>query len=97
MQLSIYPSIKIYVLCAHKNGLIETVLNHNICFDWEIFKNIFKYASLPRSVHIFHRARTFKIEIIFLSINLNMCLGAQKNRLIERVLLSTHNICFVEK
>ena len=23
-----------------------------------------------------------------------MCLGAQKNRLIETVLLSTHNICF---
>ena len=36
-----------------------------------------------------------KILIIFLPINLNMCLGAQKNRLNETVLLSTHNICFV--
>ena len=35
-----------------------------------------------------------KISIIFLPINLNMCFGAQKNRLIETVLLITHNICF---
>ena len=35
-----------------------------------------------------------KIIIILLSICLNMCFGAQKNRLIETVLLSTHNICF---
>ena len=27
-------------------------------------------------------------------LNLNMVLGAQKNRLIETVLLNTHNICF---
>ena len=35
-----------------------------------------------------------KIAFIFLSISLNMCFGAQKNRLNETVLLSTHNICF---
>ena len=35
-----------------------------------------------------------KILIIFLTINLSICFGAQKNRLIETVLLSTHNICF---
>ena len=35
-----------------------------------------------------------KFAFIFLPIILNMCLGAQKNRLIETVLLSTHNICF---
>ena len=35
-----------------------------------------------------------KIVIIFLPISLNICFGAQKNRLIETVLLSTHNICF---
>ena len=35
-----------------------------------------------------------KIAIIFLSISLNCVLGAQKNRLIETVLLNTHNICF---
>ena len=34
-----------------------------------------------------------KIVIIFQSISLNMCLGAQD----ETVLLSTHNICLVEK
>ena len=38
-----------------------------------------------------------KIVNIFLPINLNVCLGAQKNRLIETVLLSTHNICVDEK
>ena len=35
-----------------------------------------------------------KIVIIFLSISLNMFLGAQKNCLIAMVLLSTHNVCF---
>ena len=35
-----------------------------------------------------------KIVINFLPINLNMFLGAQKNCLIETVLLSTHNTCF---
>ena len=28
---------------------------------------------------------------------ISICFGAQKNRLIETVLLSTHNICLVEK
>ena len=35
--------------------------------------------------------------IIFLPISLNICFGAQKNRLIDTVLLSIHNICLVEK
>ena len=35
-----------------------------------------------------------KIAFIVLPINLNKCFGAQKNRLIETVLLSTHNTCF---
>ena len=35
-----------------------------------------------------------KIVIIFLFISLTCVLGAQKNRLIETVLLSTHNIYF---
>ena len=35
-----------------------------------------------------------KIENIFLPIILAYVLGAQKNRLIETVLLSTNNICF---
>ena len=35
-----------------------------------------------------------KIVNIFLPINLTYVLGAQKNRLIETVLLSTHNMCF---
>ena len=35
-----------------------------------------------------------KIVNIFLPIKFNICFGGQKNRLIETVLLSTHNICF---
>ena len=35
-----------------------------------------------------------KIVNIFLPINFNICFGCSKNRLIETVLLSTHNICF---
>ena len=31
---------------------------------------------------------------VFLSISLNICFGAQLNRLIETVLFSTRNICF---
>ena len=30
----------------------------------------------------------------FLFISLNICFGCSKNRLIETVLLSTHNICY---
>ena len=36
-----------------------------------------------------------KLLINFLPINLNMCFGAQGDRLVETVLLSTHTICFV--
>ena len=35
-----------------------------------------------------------KIVNIFFPISFNICFGAQKNRLIETVLLSTHSICF---
>ena len=38
-----------------------------------------------------------KIVDIFLPPAFSMCLGAQKNRLIETVLLSTHTICWYEK
>ena len=35
-----------------------------------------------------------KIVNIFLPIIFRICFGAQKNHLIDMVLLSTHNICF---
>ena len=41
--------------------------------------------------HYFER----KLVNIFLPIGLTYVLGAQKNRLNERVILSIHNICFV--
>ena len=44
------------------------------------------YTGLEK--HIF----STEIVIIFLPILLSICLGAQENRLIETVLLSTHNI-----
>ena len=36
----------------------------------------------------------YKIVNIFLPISISISFGAQKNLLIETVLLSTHNICF---
>ena len=45
-------------------------------------------------MHDFHKNfECIKIVNIFLHICLTYILGAQKNRLIEPVLLSTHNIC----
>ena len=43
MWIFSYPSIWAYVMGAQKNCLIEKVLlsTHNICFGWEIRKNIF--------------------------------------------------------
>ena len=35
-----------------------------------------------------------RIVNVFLPTSCNICLGAQKNHLIETVLLSIHNICF---
>ena len=32
---------------------------------------------------------------LFTNFNMKLCFGAQKNHLIETVLLRTHNICFV--
>ena len=61
-------------------------------------------CEISRTVHScfepfkYHRSRNnifeCKIVNIFLSINLTFALGAQKNLLMETVLLSTHNICF---
>ena len=41
-----------------------------------------------------HKNYQRKIVNIFLPIIFSIVLGAQKNRLIETVLLSTYNICF---
>ena len=38
-----------------------------------------------------------KNVITYLTVSLNMFLGAQMNRLIETFLLSTHNTCFVSE
>ena len=50
--------------------------------------NLKRFTGLDK--HIFEG----KIVIVFLPISCNICFGAQTNRLIEAVLLSTHNICF---
>ena len=36
----------------------------------------------------------FLFTTILIALESTVCFGAQKNRLIEMVLLSTHNICF---
>ena len=43
---------------------------------------------------VMHKKNQRNIVNIFLSISLNMCLGAQKTRISETVLLRTNNICF---
>ena len=57
---------------------------HNLC-------NYFKFGLVHR-----FRQKNFQHKIVtfFLPISFSICLGAQKKRLIETVLLSTHNICF---
>ena len=71
---------------AQKNRLDETVLlsTHNICFGWGIIKIIFSHAKL------------FCVKLrLFSHPWVKTCvLGALKNRLVETVVLSTHNICF---
>ena len=56
-----------------------------VSFIW--WKN--NYAKAKISEQFMH-----KIVINFLSISLNICFGAKKNRLNETVLLRTHIICF---
>ena len=46
------------------------------------------------SIGLDKQKKSAEIIYIFLPIILAYVLGAQKNRLIETVLLSTHNICF---
>ena len=53
-----------------------------VLYDWTPFPNL--------SRHFF----AIKCEQ-FLILGFNMCLGAQQNRLIETVLLGTHNVYFV--
>ena len=51
---------------------------------------------LKMPIYIGLDKQNFERKILnnLLPISFNICLGAQKNRLIETVLLSTHNICF---
>ena len=87
-------SVLTYVLGAQKNRLIEMVLlsTHNICFGWEIRKLILNISFLNNALGIKYWGA--KLLIISSDSVLTYVLGAQKNRLIEMVLLSTHNICF---
>ena len=52
------------------------------------------YAKISKSHE--HRFQNFSVKMLVFSYPsvLTYVLGAQKNRLIETVLLSTHNICF---
>ena len=74
---------------SNKFGVIATMENEN-CSNQisKMFASVLKEQLHRTSLSNFFER---KIVIIFLSISV---LGAQKNRLIEMVLLSTHNICF---
>ena len=52
------------------------------------------YSSKSDSMGLDKERNEHKHVYIFLSINHNICFGCSKNRIIETVLLSTHNICF---
>ena len=71
-------------LCIYTDSSYPLLLTYVIMF-WFICV----FTGLDKQKKIQH-----KIVNIFLPISFNICLGAQKNRLIETVLLSTHNICF---
>ena len=51
---------------------------------------IFTHISIGLDKHFF----SVKLLIFYYPLVLTYVLGAQKNRLIKMVLLSTHNICF---
>ena len=57
-----------------------------------------KYELIIKSNHRLTETNILGVKCEhFLIHQLNICLGAQKNRLIRTVLLSTHNICLVKK
>ena len=49
-----------------------------------------------KTMHRFRKTKFLSVKLLIFSYPsvLTLVLGAQKNRLIETVLLSTHNICF---
>ena len=91
-------------------GLVKSARYTNLSHFWVICLHDINGSaewSEPKSVIYLQRALAFwardhririvcapKIAFISFPINSNMCLGAQKNHLIETFLLSTHNICF---
>ena len=89
-----YWSVSTFVLGAQKNGLIETVLlsTHNIYFGWEIKILKKKETNLQK----WKQTKNLSVKLWIFSYWAvsTFVLGAQKNRLNETVLLSTHNIYF---
>ena len=93
-----------------KMTLNETVRlsTHNICFSREIRKFIFYLALIFRGLSklfsLFYPlvftpvwpSATYCVKMLILAYSqaVTYVLGAQKNRLSETVLLSTHSICF---
>ena len=69
---------------------LKEVISRLICIknDWE---NVINHRSSLEKFFV------RKIVIIFYPSVLTSVVGAQKNRLNEMVLLSTHNICFISE
>ena len=91
-------------LCKHSDhGIPERIFRKN---DFEKYQNTEKHSKLPRRQRVKrvnHRASEAKMFCIKLQIfsypsSLTCVLGAQKNRLLETVLSSTHNMfCLINK
>ena len=90
-----FLSIILYIIrsSAYKRYGFVTIRLMQVSFLYFCILKIFmKYISLHTGLDK-QKMSALNCEY-FLPINFNICLGAQKNRLIETVLLSTHNICF---
>ena len=97
-------------MCFLLNSRSHTLAKAYDCYTILSLYNtfIFNYKVYTGELYIIkewpnaYAIRTNKINTNFerkivnnlLSINFNICFGSSKNRLIETVLLSTHNICF---
>ena len=81
------------ILDTGKKVLWQTVKTQMKCQRrWHFIRVLWHFIGVPYvQIKKFYLRKNL---IIFLPINFNMCLGAQKNHLIETVLLSNHNICF---
>ena len=91
----LYKDTEIYgppIMRKHSLRVCEQLALNPICSATETSYDYYDLNVANVSI-IVNKNFERKIVNIFLPIRLTYVLGAQKNRLIETVLLSTHNIC----